>query len=168
MEGSEAGRTTDDRRATMVGGRTPPIRLSLAGDELMVSGRFDHWAPLALEGGPTGDGAAQIFFDVTGMAGPRDLDDELFSYAAHGVQKIGTLAYAAKGVMKRGDVEIPVEAVVQTPAAHTPFLVVTFSIPRETFPELWDQLAAMVAAQQDTSINMSPRAWLRAPTLAAA
>jgi hypothetical protein len=139
----------------------------MAGEELMVSGRFDHWAPVALEGGATGEGAAQIFFDVTGMAGPRDVDEELFSYTAHDVRKIGTLAYSAKGTMKRGDEELAVDAVVQTPAAHTPFLVVTFSIPRDKFAEVWEQLGALAAAQQD-GINMAPRAWLRAPTLAAA
>jgi hypothetical protein len=167
MTGSETDRTTEDRRTSFVGGRTPPIRLSLVGDELLVSGRFDHWMPVALEGGATGEGAAQIFFDVTGMAGPRDVDGELFSYTATDVRKIGTLAYAAKGTMKHGDEELAVEAVVQTPAAHTPFVVVTFTLPREKFPEVWEQLGAMASAQQD-GVNMAPRAWLRAPTLAAA
>jgi hypothetical protein len=119
--------------------------------------------------GSSDEGAAQLFFDVTGMAGgPRDTEEELFSYTAHDVQRIGALAFAAKGVMKHGDLEQRVDAVVQTPAAHTPFVVITFSIPRDSFPDVWEQLAAMVAAQHDGTVNMAPRAWLRAPTLAAA
>jgi hypothetical protein len=170
MTGSEADRASTKRSGPKVAGETPTIRLSLNGDELMVSGRFDHWAPVALEGDAGQIGAAQIFFDVTGMAGPRlrDVDDELFSYTSHSVQRIGALAYAAKGTMKRGDVEQKVDAVVQAPAAHTPFVVITFSIPRDSFPEVWEQLSTIVAGQQDGAINMAPRAWLRPPTLAAA
>jgi hypothetical protein len=60
------------------------------------------------------------------------------------------------------------EAVIQTPPAHTPFLVVTFSIDRKKFPEIWGDLAAVVATRDDSNSQLHPRAWLRAPTLASA
>src|SRR4051812_7747256 len=97
MTGSQTDRAAAERSASFISGKTPPIRLSLSGEELVVTGRFDHWAPVALDGS-SDEGAAQLFFDVTGMAGgPRDTEEELFSYTAHDVQRIGALAFAAKG-----------------------------------------------------------------------
>src|SRR5262249_43096291 len=111
------------------GARSQAIGLSIAGSQLMVNGRFDHWVPVAAEGAGTDEGAVQIFFDVTGMARAQDRD-ELFAFTASDVDRLGPFAYIAKGTATRGDTVEPMEVVVQTPPAHTPFLVVTFSIDR--------------------------------------
>jgi hypothetical protein len=153
------------------GARSQTIRMEIAGSELMVNGRFDHWVPVAAEGGPEGgatdEGAVQVFFDVTGMASPSDRE-ELFAFHANEVEKLGPFAYIVKGTVTRGDRSESMEAVVQTPPAHTPFLVITFAIDRKKFPEIWEDLAAVVAARDDQSSQIHPRAWLRPPTLATA
>jgi hypothetical protein len=149
------------------GARSQTIGLSIRGSELMVGGRFDHWVPVAAEGAGPDEGAVQIFFDVTGMARSQDWQ-ELFSFDAGEVDRLGPFAYIAKGTMRKGELEHPMEAVIQTPPAHTPFVVVTFSIDRKRFPEIWDDLSAVVAARDDHSTQLHPRAWLRAPTLASA
>jgi hypothetical protein len=149
------------------GARSQTIALSIAGGELMVKGRFDHWLPVAAEGATADEGAVQIFFDVTGMARPSD-GDELFSFQSHEVERLGPFAYIARGVMQQGDSEEIMEAVIQTPPAHTPFVVVTFSIDRRKFPEMWQDLTAVVATRDENHAQLHPRGWLRAPTLATA
>jgi hypothetical protein len=151
------------------GARSQAIGLEIAGAELMVNGRFDHWVPVAAEGGGGDEGAVQIFFDVTGMAPPVERSgEELFSFTATDVDRLGPFAYLSRGYIRHGEEEAPMEAVIQTPPAHTPFVVVTFSIDRRKFPEIWKDLATVVANRPDGNAQMHPRAWLRAPTLASA
>jgi hypothetical protein len=149
------------------GARSQAIRLSIAGPELMVRGRFDHWVPVAAEGATPDEGAVQIFFDVTGMARPQDRD-ELFSFQSVEVERLGSFAYIARGFMRSEESEEEVEAVIQTPPAHTPFVVITFSIDRRELAEVWEKLSAVVATRDEHDTQLHPRGWLRAPMLAGA
>jgi hypothetical protein len=151
------------------GARSQIIELAISGGELMVRGRFDHWVPVAAEGANPEEGAVQIFFDVTGMARPQDPESrELFGFSATEVERLGPFAYIARGTMRKGDLEEPMEAVIQTPPAHTPFVVITFSIDRKKFSDVWEDLTAVVATRDDNNSQLHPRAWLRAPALATA
>jgi hypothetical protein len=145
------------------------IRLAINGKELMLAGRFNHWVPVAVEGGgKDAEGAVQLFLDVTSLAG-ADENEDLFSFTSTSVKRIGDLAFVVKGTMKQGEVERPVDAVVQTPLAHTPFVAITLPFEEEAFPEIWSDLAALVSARVDgESAQMHPAAWLKAPTLATA
>jgi hypothetical protein len=114
------------------------------------------------------EGAAQLFFDVTGMAG-ADVDPaELFSFESEQVKRVGELAFVARGTIRQGDIERTVDALVQTPMAHTPFFAVTFPLDQTAFPEVWGDLSALVGSRSEGGIQMTPRAWLRVPTLASA
>jgi hypothetical protein len=144
------------------------IRIAINGKELMLAGRFNHWVPVAVEGGTGGESAVQLFFDVTSLA-RTDEQDELFSFTSTSVKRIGDLAFVVKGTMKQGEVERNVDAVVQTPLAHTPFVAITLPFEEEAFPEIWSDMAALVSARVDgESAQMHPSAWLKAPTLATA
>ena len=149
------------------GARSQTIEMSIAGADLLVSGRFDHWVPVAAEGATPDEGAVQIFFDVTGMARSHD-PEQLFAFHSLEVERLGPFAYIAKGTITRGELVEPMEAVIQTPPAHTPFVVVTFSIDRQKFPEIWEELTAVVATRPDHNSQLHPRAWLRPPALASA
>jgi hypothetical protein len=150
------------------GARSQIIQLSIAGAELMVNGRFDHWVPVAAEGGTPEEGAVQIFFDVTGMARSHELEEQLFAFEANEVERLGPFAYIVKGTITKDDRSEPMEAVIQTPPAHTPFVVITFAFDRKKFPEIWADLSAVVATRDDQNSQIHPRAWLRPPTLATA
>jgi hypothetical protein len=153
-----------------VGGRPSVIRLAINGKDLMLAGRFNHWTPVAVEGGGTGgESAVQLFFDVTSLARTDETED-LFEFTSHQVKRIGDLAFLVKGTMKQGDVERPVDAVVQTPVAHTPFVAITLPFEAEVFPEIWSDMSALVSARVDgeSAQMMHPQAWLKAPSLAAA
>jgi hypothetical protein len=152
--------------ASYVDGKPHVVRLAIRSKELMVAGRFDHWVPVAMEGNGA-EGAAQLFFDVTGMTS-RPEDAELFSFESTQVKRVGELAFVATGTLQQGDVERTVDAVVQTPMAHTPFLAITFPVDETVFPDVWSDLSDLVSALPDGNSQMGPRAWLRAPTLAAA
>jgi hypothetical protein len=136
-----------------------------------IQGRFDHWVPVAVEASSPDQGSAQIFFDVTGLdrGGPRARSEaDLFTFTSDSAMTISPFAYLAKGFMERGDRKLPAEALIQTPAAHTPFVSITFAVDRGRFADLWDDLDAVVTTPADGSIPLQPRAWLRMPTLASA
>jgi hypothetical protein len=167
VNASDANTTVARRTASYVGGRPRVIRLAINSKQLMVAGRFDHWVPVAMEGNGA-ETAAQVLFDVTGMAG-RAEDEELFSFEATEVKRVGDLAFVAKGTLRQGETERTVDVVVQTPMAHTPFVALTFPLEQSAFPEIWADLAALVAGtRNDGQIQMTPRAWLTAPALATA
>jgi len=154
------------RAASYVDGNPHVVALSIRSKDLLVTGRFDHWMPVAMEGNGA-EGAAQLFFDVTGMAGKADAG-ELFSFESTQVKRVGDLAFVATGTLQHGDVTRTVDVMIQTPMAHTPFFAVTFPVDETIFPDVWNDLAALIAARSDGDTQMSPRAWLRAPKLATA
>jgi hypothetical protein len=145
--------------------RCRTIGLAISGAELLLKGRFDHWVPVAAEGTTADEGAVQIFFDVTGVARRQDRD-ELFAFQASDVDRLGPFAYIANGIMTKGDAREPMEAVIQTPPAHTPFIIITFSVDRRAFPGIWNELSLVAASRDEKNSQLHPRAWLRPPTLA--
>ena len=147
------------------------IGLEVAGSDLLLRGRFAHWAPLVISNPPDNDGGqatAQILFDVTSnrsaplARGERDL----FRFNASEVSLLGPQTYRLKGQLRADGRSRTVEAVLQTPPAHTPFCVVTFPIDRQAFPGLWAALEERVARTGEGELR--PFAWLRAPELASA
>jgi len=162
-------RTTSARpvaAARPVVGQPRFIHLSISGADLLLSGRFEHWVPMALDS----DGEsheAQVVFDVT-STGPANDTGEVFSFVSNKVRRTADGAYLAKGTMRRGDVERPSSATLQVPAAHSPFAVVTFDLDEAAFPEVWSELSERVATQDGSNAEVRPRAWLLTPTVAAA
>ena len=145
-----------------------PIGLKIVGGDLLLSGRFEQWVPLAISNEGDGEGAVQLVVDVTShrAAKPGAEDPDLFSYASTRVERVGPQSYRLKGNLRAGEESAPVEALLQSPHAHTPFLVMTFSLDRNRFAPLWEALEGRAAATGEH--EMRPRAWLVAPDLAAA
>ena len=144
-----------------------PVALKIAGADLLLSGRFAQWVPLVIEEGE-GEGAVQLVVDVTShrSATPDAEHPDLFSYTATGVERVGPQSYRLTGNLRAGDESAPVEALVQSPHAHTPFLVMTLSLDRERFASLWEVFEGKAAVNGEH--EMRPEAWLVAPDLAAA
>lgn len=142
----------------------PAIDLAITGEDLMLVGRFDHWKTVALDESSPDDGAAQVLVDVTGTAPAGG--DALFSFASRSVERLSDAAYMARGVMRRGDVEHWTHALVQTPVAHTPFVMITFNVHRPQLGEVWEGLGHHVGVE--AAHPEMARAWLRPPVLAAA
>jgi hypothetical protein len=143
------------------------IDLSIRGADVLLSGKFEHWVPMALESGGKRS-QAQVVFDVTSTGPANDIGGEVFSFASNKVRQIAEGTYLAQGTMRRGDVQRATRATVQAPAAHSPFAVVTFDLDEGVFPELWEELSARVASQDDSNAEVRPRAWLLTPVVAAA
>jgi hypothetical protein len=143
------------------------IDLSIRGADLLLAGKFEHWVPLSLETGGK-HGEAQIVFDVTSPGPANDTGGEVFSFVSTKARQVADGTYLAQGTMRRGDVERASRAMVQAPAAHSPFAVVTFQVAETVFPEVWEELSARVASQQEPNAEVRPRAWLLAPVVAAA
>jgi hypothetical protein len=142
------------------------IELSIRGKDLMLSGKFQHWVPLALQTGGK-QSEAQLLIDVT-SPGPANDTAELFSFASDRVKRVGEGAYLVKGVLREGDLQCPADAMVLAPAAHSAFASITFQVDEATFPEIWRELSARLAVEHGGDVEVRPRAWLVAPALAAA
>jgi hypothetical protein len=145
-----------------------PIRLQIAGADLLLSGRFEQWMPVLLSEEQQGAGAVQVLFDVTSNRSVRAKSD-LLAFKAKSVEAIGPQAYRLQGTLSADGAKGEVEAVLQNPPGHTPFFMILFRLDREAFPELWsifeDKAANIEASGQQ---ELRPRAWLREPELAAA
>jgi hypothetical protein len=150
----------------------PAIDLSIQSPNLVVQGRFDRWVPIALDEGDSegGEGGIHIFVDVTGAARNDNAmaGDPLFSLTSHSAKKLQPLTYRIAGTIKKGDVEARIEFVLQNPVPHAPFVLLNLPIDRKLFPELWNELSALVAARAEHRGAVSPRTWTWMPTLAAA
>jgi hypothetical protein len=153
-----------DGAAPVVESPRPPIRLFVAGEDVMLAGRFDHWRAMALDESSPEQGGAQVLLDVTGTA-PAGAE-ELFSFTARSVEGLGDSAYVAHGLMRRGEEERWTDAVIQAPAAHSPFVMITFTVDRTRLPEVWSRLAEHVGAPDEKS--PTARALPVPPLLAAA
>lgn len=152
------------------GGQAGSIGIQVVGGDLLLRGRFAQWMPLVIANAPQNDAqaTAQILFDVTSHrteASTKE-DPDLFSFRATSVKRVAPQAYKVKGQLRSGGESRQVEAFLQSPAAHTPFFVITFPIEREGFAALWDTLEQRVARPGQTELR--PEAWLREPELAAA
>jgi hypothetical protein len=145
-----------------------PIRLQIAGADLLLSGRFSHWVPVLMSEAQDGSDAVQILFDVTSnRAGAKGTD--LFTFKTKSVEPMAAQSYKLKGTLTGGGASGEVEAVLQNPPGHTPFFVMLFRLNREAFPEIWSALEDHAAGVQASGEQeLRPQAWVREPDLAAA
>jgi hypothetical protein len=152
------------------------IDLRIAGEGLLLEGRFGQWFPVALLAGRGGDpGAVQLLVDATSPAnqqgGPRrapGADGDLFRLVAEEVRRVGPSAFAAKGTLQSDGGEHPVEVVVHSPEGHTPFVFLTVPLDRDRFDALWTTFEDLAATAGGEPRELRPQAWLRVPVLAAA
>jgi hypothetical protein len=142
------------------------IDLSIRSEDLVLSGKFEHWVPMALESGGK-QNEAQLLVDVTSH-GPGHGTDAVFSFTSTNVRRMGSDAYLARGTIGRGDVQRAIEVLVQAPQRHSPFAAMTFRLDEPVFPDVWSELAARYAAHTDSSAEVRPRAWLLTPAVASA
>jgi hypothetical protein len=145
------------------------IRLQIAGADLLLSGRFEQWMPVRLhEGDDREPATAQILFDVTSNRSRRQGKD-LLTFKSRSVETVGPQTYRLKGTLEADGHSGPVEAMLQNPPGHTPFFLIMFRIDRTSYPTLFDAFEDRVARVQTLGQDeLRPRAWLRAPELAAA
>jgi hypothetical protein len=146
----------------------PPIRLQIAGADLLLSGRFSHWVPVLMSEAQDGTDAVQILFDVTSnrVSGPGS---DLFTFKAKSVESVAAQSYRLKGTLTGGGASGEVEAVLQNPPGHTPFFVMLFRLNSQTFPAIWSALEdRAVGVQASGEQELRPEAWVREPDLAAA
>lgn len=149
-----------------------PVRLDIAGGDLLLSGTFEQWLPVAMERPGDGDGSVQLLVDVTSLGnspGAATLGSDVLAFAAHDVQQLGPLTYAVTGRITAGRASKDVQIILQTPGMHTPFCLLTFSLPGREFASLWRALEARFTPTDDNGTReVRARAWLRVPDIATA
>jgi hypothetical protein len=149
-----------------------PISLRVAGADLLLSGRFDHWRPVSVSGWEDGQASAGLLFDATATSGdaPTRRNPDLLSFASKAVEQVGEHSYRARGTLRADGAQRTVDAVIQTPSGHSPFFFLTLGLERRAFSGLWTELQVLASQpqQEGDGAEMRPRAWLRLPVLAAA
>ncbi len=148
------------------------IDLQISGGPLMLQGHFAQWMPIAMVTEAPEDGTAQILFDAT-SAGTATGND-LFSFKSTRVRQVGPNTYAARGSMRFGTRSRQIEAMIQAPEGHSPFVFISFPIDPGKDAAFWTEVGVMNAPSQmqpdgdGVALQMRPQAWLRPPVLAAA
>jgi hypothetical protein len=150
-----------------------PISLRVAGADLLLSGRFDHWRPVSVSGWEDGQASAALLFDATATSGaaPTRRNPDLLSFASKTVEQVGEHSYRAHGTLRADGAQRTVDAVIQTPSGHSPFFFLTLGLERQAFAGLWTELQVLASQPhegEEDGHEMRPRAWLRLPVLAAA
>jgi hypothetical protein len=146
-----------------------PLRLQIAGADLLLSGRFEHWMPVLLsEGNEKEPATVQLLVDVTSNRS-RHQGKDLLTFKTRSVQASGPQTYRLKGTLQADGQSREVEAVLRNPPGHTPFFLLLLHIDQASFPGLWEAIEERAVRVQDSGQEeLRPRAWLRAPELAAA
>src|SRR5687767_9653197 len=127
------------------------IALRIVGGDLLLAGRFGQWMPLVLseanDNNQPADGqpaqslndvdpslsTAQVLFDVTSNRTVKSNASDLFSFTATDVETVSNQAYKIKGKLRAHGQSADVEALLRSPAAHTPFFVIVFRFDRQKF-----------------------------------
>lgn len=150
-----------------------PVWLDISGGDLLLTGQFEQWLPVAMERpSPDSEGSVQLLVDVTsltGSPGARRSGLETMSFVSHDVTATGPLTYSASGTLTAGRAHRDLKVILQTPGVHTPFCLLTFSLPAREYGALWRAFEARFTPEEDgTSREVRARAWLRVPEVAAA
>ena len=147
-----------------------PISLRVAGADLLLSGRFDHWRPLGVSSWQDGRATAHLLFDATATSGsgPTRGNPDLLSFVAKTVEQVEEHSYKVKGTLRAEGTQRTADAVIQTPSGHSPFFFLTLGLEQQAFGGLWTELQVLASQVPGAETEMRPRAWLRLPVLAAA
>lgn len=152
------------------------VDLDLSGDAFFLKGRFQEWES-GLAFGPDLDRVnVRLAIDATSAArGPGDApgDDidrapNLFSFASREVLPDGRGSYRALGTFTGPRGSKRMEMALETPVAHTPLIVVTFSAKKQDFGDGWHGLIANEVPFAADEPSRPAHAWLLPPSLASA
>jgi hypothetical protein len=163
------------RRPLAAPAATPPLRrsidLDVAGEDLMLKGRFSDWeSGLAL--GPDLDQAGvRLAIDATSAASDPAEAPPLLAFSSRDVQPAGTGTYRAVGTLTGARGERPLEVMIETPIGHTPLFVLSFVAEKQDLGDGWHDLMQNVIpfpTGGEGDAQRAARAWLVPPVLAAA
>ncbi len=154
------------------------VDLDLSGDAFLLKGRFREWES-GLAFGPDLDRVnVRLAIDTTSATGiaAESADDgaqeapSLFSFSSRQVLPDGRGSYRAYGTFTGPLGSKQIHVGLETPVAHTPLIVVTFSAKKQDFGDGWHGLIANVVPFS-TGEGEPPRpahAWLLPPSVASA
>ena len=150
------------------------IRLDIAGADLLLTGTFEQWVPLVMEG-LREERPVQLLVDVTSSSSSSNsalaanTNGELFAFEAKAIKRAQPSGHRVKGILTYGTQQAEAEVFLQAPAAHSPFALLSFDLPNSNFESLWKALGKRADAQAAFGgTEVRAQGWLRPPTVAAA
>jgi hypothetical protein len=154
------------------------VELDLSGDAFMLKGRFREWES-GLAFGPDLDRVnVRLAIDTTSASAtgaPAVTDGAgeaptLFSFSSRDVLPDGRGSYRANGTFTGPLGSKRMQVALETPVAHTPLIVVTFSAKKQDFGDGWHGLIANVVpfSTDEGEPSRPAHAWLLPPSLASA
>lgn len=149
-----------------------PIRLRIAGADLLLNGRFDNWKSAMTTIQDLDRAAVQLIVDATSSHAPRAEEaPDLLSFESKKVRRTKKGTYQVEGTLEADGRRGSLDVVVEVPPSHSAFFAVSFIAEREAFGDSWADLVDVGGAALEGEANQAPmnaQAWLRVPVLAAA
>lgn len=149
-----------------------PINLSIHGEDVFLEGRFHRWQVATTVGHDLDELAINMAVDVTSpdqLTAP-DARGDLFSFRATMLSELRPHAYMARGQLVTPAGERPFEMLVEVPAGHTAFLILSFVVRKDELGDGWKELLTGGPGHLDIDAErrLDPRMGVRDLELAAA
>lgn len=173
---AKATNPASGKNASSEGRARSPIDLSIAGNDLLLSGRFHRWQAAAITDSDLDHLSVRMAVDATSpdhlaeiyATGPSTAS--LLSFRSRHVERLQPLVYRAAGELTSSAGKHPLEMVVEMPDGHTSFFALSFTARKADLGDAWAELVTggSGAGGIDAERRLDPRAGVRDPILAAA
>ena len=152
--------------------KSPGIDLDIAGQDLLLSGRFVDWESGVSMGPDLDQLQIRLAIDATSATAgsERPSDPALFSFRGRHAALVGAGVYQVDGELTGAGGARPLQALVETPIEHSAVFLLSFQANKKDFGPRWTELLSNVISfrPRDDGPSMPAHAWLTAPGLAAA
>lgn len=153
-----------------------PIDLSIAGSDILLSGRFHRWQAAAFTDSDLDQLSVRMAVDVTSpdqlaqIYGAERAASSLLTFRSKHVERVQPLVYRASGELTTSAGKHPLEMVIEMPDGHTAFLALSFAARKDDLGDAWSELVTggSGAGGIDAERRLDPRSGVRDPVLAAA
>jgi polyisoprenoid-binding protein YceI len=148
------------------------IDLDIAGQDLLLSGRFTDWESGVSMGPDLDQLQIRLAIDATSATAGADRrsDPALFCFRGRDAALIGAGVYQIDGELTGAAGARPLQARVETPVEHSAVFLLSFQANKSDFGARWTELLSNVISfrPRHDGPSMPAHAWLTVPGLAAA
>jgi len=162
--------------APAAGRARSPLDLSIAGSDILLSGRFHRWQAAAFTDSDLDQLSVRMAVDATSpdqlaeIYGANRGPASLLSFRSKEVERVQPLVYRASGELATSAGTRPIEMVIEMPDDHTAFFALSFKVGKDALGDAWSELVTGGSGGGgiDAERRLDPRSGVRVPILAVA
>lgn len=154
--------------------RRAAVGLRVLGEDLFLSGQFHRWDAAVISGPDLDVLTVRMAIDATsadlGALGDPAAPADLFTFRASGVHAVEPNLFRATGEITTAAGVRPLQTMIEVPAGHNAFFVLSFIVRPADVGFGWKELVSDVLALGglDAERRLDPRLGVREPVLGAA